>query len=151
MIILNSTKIRKKAYNLCVKVSNFGAFLEAVMEKQILVIDDEPISIRIIKNFLKDEFKVNAVTDGSAAMKYLSKYKPDVILLDYMMPIYDGAHLFEMIQKNKKYEDIPVIVVTGVRDEEKIMDIISRGAKYIIKKPVEKRELLDMINKVLET
>lgn len=120
------------------------------MQKHILIIDDEPISIRIIKNFIGDKYKVSAVTDGSAAMKFLSKYKPDVILLDYMMPIYDGAHLIEMIHSEKQAGNIPVIVVTSVTDPDKLEAIINSGARTIINKPVDKNELLSKLEEALK-
>ena len=117
--------------------------------KNILIIDDEPISIRIIRNYIGDSYKVNAVTDGNAAMKYLSKYKPDGILLDYMMPIYDGAHFFEMLSKNREWSSIPVIVVTGVTDEAKLAAIRETGVKHIVSKPVDKQALLATLAEVV--
>lgn len=119
------------------------------MQKHILIIDDEPISIRIMKNFIGDKYKVSAVTDGSAAMKFLSKYKPDVILLDYLMPIYDGAHLIEMIHKDKDAGSIPIIIVTSVTDPDKLDAMRGNGAKGIINKPVDKDELLNMIEETV--
>ncbi len=117
--------------------------------KNVLIIDDEPISIRVIRNYIGDKYKVSAVTDGSAAMKYLSKYKPDAILLDYMMPIYDGAHLLEMIKNNKDNTDIPVIVVTGVSEERRLEPMKKCGVRYILNKPVEKDSLMNLLGEVL--
>ena len=117
--------------------------------KSVLIIDDEPISIRVIRNYIGEKYKVNAVTDGSAAMKYLSKYKPDVILLDYLMPIYDGAHLLEMIKNNKENADIPVILVTGVSEEKRLETVRKSGVRYILNKPVEKESLMSLLNEVL--
>lgn len=119
------------------------------MNKQILIIDDEPISIRIIKNYIGDRYKLNAVTDGSAAIKYLSKYKPDVILLDYMMPIYDGAHMMEILKRNKATADIPVIVVTGLADEERLETVRKLGAYDIVKKPIDKEVLISSIESII--
>ena len=119
------------------------------MNKQILIIDDEPISIRIIKNYIGDKYKLNAVTDGSAAIKYLSKYKPDVILLDYMMPIYDGVHLMEILKKNAATADIPVIVVSGLADEERLETMRELGAYDIVKKPIDKDVLISSIEKII--
>lgn len=102
--------------------------------KHILVVDDEPIMLRTISNWLNDLFIVSVAKSGAAALQYLSKETPDLILLDYNMPVCDGIQTLKMMRAEENLKDIPVFFLTGVDDVElvkKALELKPQG--YILK------------------
>jgi len=112
--------------------------------KHILIVDDEPIMLRTISNWLNDLFVVSVAKSGAAALQYLSKNKPDLILLDYEMPVCDGVQTLKMIRAEENLRDIPVFFLTAVDDVELVKKALelkpqgyilkSRGADHLIYK-----------------
>ena len=83
-------------------------------------------------------------------MKSIGKKRPDLILLDYEMPVCDGRQTLEMIRADDEISDIPVIFLTGVNDREHIEPILAlRPAGYLLKPPVQER-ILEAIKKALQ-
>ena len=106
----------------------------AVVEKHILIIDDDPVYAKTVRGWLKDEYRVDIVTAGMQAITFLTRKKVDMILLDYEMPITDGPQVLEMIRQEPNLADIPTIFLTGVDS----MQAVSRAAHlkpegYILK------------------
>lgn len=84
------------------------------------------------------------------ALSYLNRNKPDLILLDYLMPGIDGRKTLEMIRSTEGLEDIPVIFLTGVSDKNTVMECINLKPEGYILKPVNKDELIEKVDKVLK-
>ncbi|WP_135075127.1 two-component system response regulator [Terasakiella sp. SH-1] len=107
------------------------------MKQTVLVVDDTPLNIDLLKDALGDEYKVIAATSGVTAIKLAcGKQMPDLILLDVMMPQIDGYEVCETLKKNPLTAKIPVIFVTAlekVEDEEKGLML---GAVDYITKPI---------------
>lgn len=103
----------------------------------ILVVDDNPDNIDVLTGILRPYYKVKASTSGALALKIASaKHKPDIILLDIMMPEMDGYEVCTLLKKNPITQNIPVIFVTAkteVADEKKGFEL---GAVDYITKPV---------------
>ena len=119
--------------------------VEEAAKKKILAVDDNGPTLRVIKAMLSSEYEVTIVNSGMNAMKFLGKDKPDLILLDYDMPVCDGRQVLEMIRADDEIKDIPVVFLTGVNDREHIEPILAmRPAGYILK-PLDKKKLLDTI------
>ena len=107
-------------------------------KKQILVVDDSGPVLRTIKSMLEDIYDVKIVNSGMNAMKSIGKSRPDLILLDYEMPVCDGRQTLEMIRADDEIADIPVVFLTGVNDREHIEPILKlRPAGYMLKPPVK--------------
>jgi len=105
-----------------------------VEPKHILVIDDEPVMLRTISNWLNDLFIVSVAKSGTAALQYLTKEIPDLILLDYEMPVCDGIQVLKMIRAEDQLKNIPVFFLTAVDDRElvqKALELKPQG--YILK------------------
>ncbi|MCL1877629.1 MAG: response regulator [Defluviitaleaceae bacterium] len=105
------------------------------MRHKILVVDDVQTNLDLLEGILEDTYDVVAVDSGAKALEILPDAKPDLILLDLSMPEMDGFELLESIRRNKHYESIPVIFVTGSDDvysEEKGLRL---GAVDYITKP----------------
>ncbi|MEI6206499.1 MAG: HD domain-containing phosphohydrolase [Desulfuromonadales bacterium] len=102
----------------------------------VLVVDDTPENIDILKGLLSAEFNVKIATNGANALSIAELAQPDVILLDIMMPGMDGYEVCECLKKNRKTLDIPVIFVTAlgeISDEEKGFNV---GCVDYLTKPI---------------
>ena len=93
------------------------------MKKRILVVDDSGAMLRSVKGWLEDKYQVILANSGTMAIKYLAIRKPDLILLDYEMPICDGKQVLEMIRSEVEFSDIPVMFLTNKSDKESVMSV----------------------------
>lgn len=86
-------------------------------KKRVLLVDDEPDLISLLKKrFKKEGFDTEVAYDGIEAMEKIEANPPDAIVLDVMMPEKDGYQVCSELKKNVKYEDIPVLMLTAVAD-----------------------------------
>ena len=69
--------------------------------KHILIVDDDKNMLKLLKMFLEDDYQVTIVESGKQALDYIINHTPDLILLDYMMPLFDGPHVMEIIRKRE--------------------------------------------------
>lgn len=118
--------------------------------KHILVVDDNPIVLKLIRAYLQDDYKVSVVNSGKIAVEFLLKYKPDLILLDYMMPLYTGVTVLKIIRSKPDTQDIPVFFLTGKTDLETVSECLALHPAGYIVKPVAKNALLEKIKKYFE-
>ena len=121
------------------------------MEKKILIIDDEEDFCYFVKKNLEaiSDYEIIIATKGKKGMQIARKEKPDLILLDIMMPGIDGFEVLKRLKGNEKTQNIPVIMLTAKdEDESKIKAIGSYCEDYIVK-PVENIVLKAKIHKVL--
>ncbi len=110
--------------------------------KHILIIDDDLNTLKTLRYYLQDTYKVTVVNSGKVAVDFLLKYMPDLILLDYLMPMFNGAAVLKIIKSREATKDIPVYFLTGQTDRETVIECLSlKPAGYIIK-PVAKDALL---------
>lgn len=115
--------------------------------RHILIIDDDVNMLKTLRYYLQDAYKVTVINSGKAAVDFLLKYTPDLILLDYMMPMYNGAAVLKIIKSREATKDIPVYFLTGQTDKTTVMECLSlKPAGYIVK-PVAKDALLDKMAK----
>lgn len=118
-------------------------------KKLILVVDDNGTALRTMKAMLQDQYEVALAVSGAQAMTSIGKKRPDLILLDYEMPVCDGRMTLEMIRADEDMKDIPVIFLTAVNDRENIEAVLKlKPAGYFLK-PAEKNRLLSEIDKIL--
>ncbi len=107
---------------------------EKEIKKQILVVDDSGAALRNIKGWLEDKYHVSLANSAAMAIRYLALNRPDLILLDYEMPICDGKQVLEMIRYEKEFADIPVMFLTGRNDKDTVMNVTSlRPEGYLLK------------------
>lgn len=113
--------------------------------KCVLLVDDNALQLRALSEMLKESYDVQLATSGMKALTLIGKRVPDVILLDYDMPMCDGKMTLQMIRELEEAKDIPVIFLTGVRDKEHIKAVIElRPAAYLLK-PASGEMLLEAI------
>ena len=105
------------------------------MEKKIrvLAVDDQQCILELLKQILEDEgFAVTVAADGESGIALLEEIKPDVVLLDIRMPGLDG---YQVLERIRKVSDVPVLMLTGVREENALVHSFDIGANDYICKP----------------
>lgn len=118
--------------------------------KHILVVDDDPEQLMMIKEHLREFYEVTVINGGKNILKVLAKYKVDLILLDYLMPEMDGPEVLKMLREYPEYENIPVVFLTGMSDKDAVIRLIVelKPQGYVLK-PSKKSELVAKIIDVL--
>ncbi len=112
----------------------------------ILIVDDTPTNIDVLLNFLADSgFVISVAPDGNKALKIINQRKPDLILLDVMMPGMDGFELCKQLKDNDATKDIPIIFVTAKVDTSDVLQGFQAGGVDYITKPFEREEVLSRV------
>ncbi|MCP4217676.1 MAG: response regulator [bacterium] len=110
---------------------------------RILMVEDDAGNIQVLGNMLKEKnYKVSVATDGQEALKMLPQCRPDLILLDIMMPKTDGYEVCRQIKASEEFQHIPVIFLTAKAQSEDIVKGFEIGAVDYVTKPFSKAELL---------
>lgn len=117
--------------------------------KHILIIDDDPLMLKSIKNQLQGIYDVATAINGKIALKFLSNKHTDLILLDYEMPVETGPDILKKIRENPDSKDIPVIFLTGIMERDKIEKALSLKPQGYLLKPVDHTKLLETIQNFL--
>jgi len=102
----------------------------------VLIVDDEPVNLKVLNNILKAQYKLTFAKSGADALRLIEKEKPDLILLDVMMPEMTGYEVCEHLKKQTQYKTIPIIFVTALNDAVDEAKGLNIGAVDYISKPV---------------
>ncbi|MBU2923617.1 two-component system response regulator [Colwellia sp. 4_MG-2023] len=105
-------------------------------KQNVLVVDDEPTNLKVLNNILSDTYKLTFAKSGEEALRLIKKDKPDLILLDVMMPGMTGYEVCETLKGDPSYKSIPIIFVTALNDTEDEAKGLNLGAVDYIAKPV---------------
>lgn len=111
-------------------------------KQNILVVDDDPTYLMLVREWLKGTYKVAMANSGLQAIKWLGKNKADLILLDYEMPVTSGPQVLEMLRSDPDTKLIPVIFLTGHGDKESVMSVVALKPEGYFLKNIEREELL---------
>ena len=107
---------------------------EEHVSRSILIVDDDPTYAKMVRGWIKDQYNINIVTAGMQAIKFLTKNKVDLILLDYEMPVVDGPQVLGMLRSDPDLAGIPVVFLTGINSRESIERVLSlKPSGYILK------------------
>ncbi len=122
------------------------------MPKEILIVDDEP-SIVVPIQFLMEQqgYSVLVAENGEDALDVIYKYKPDLILLDIMLPRIDGYEVCEIVRLNPEYRNVKIIFLTAKGREVEIAKGLALGADAYIIKPFSNTELVAKVKELLDT
>lgn len=118
-------------------------------KKHVLVIDDDPLMLKLIKEHLHEDYNVGLSNNGLTALKFLETKMTDLIILDYEMPGMNGPEVLANLRHNKKTADIPVIFLTGTKDREKVQNALMLKPQGYLLKPIEKDKLMEMIKTLI--
>jgi len=113
------------------------------MNERILIVDDTPANIRILSGILKGKgYQLSVATNGKQALEILERVRPDLILLDVMMPELDGFETCSRIKHSNELKDIPIIFLTAKTETSDIVQGFEIGAVDYVAKPFNTHELL---------
>ena len=120
---------------------------EAESEKpKVLIVDDSLVVQQSISQLLSADYDVSTASSGVAAIRAITLNRPDLVLLDYEMPVCDGRQTLEMLRSEQTFADVPVIFLTGKSNPESVRQVMSlRPAGYLLKtfKPEEIKKKID--------
>lgn len=119
-------------------------------KKKILVVDDSGTMLRNVKGWLEETYQVTLANSGAMAIKYLATNRPDLVLLDYEMPIVDGKQVLEMIRSENEFSDIPVIFLTNKGDKETILNVMALKPQGYLLKTMEPEMIVKSIDNFFE-
>lgn len=123
-----------KADNAMVEIANYLKNNEAGGRRKVLVVDDSNVVRHAMKELLGRDYDVSMAPSGLSAIRSMILDRPDLVLLDYEMPVCDGKQVLEMIRAEKEFADIPVIFLTGTANKEHIQKVVAlKPAGYLLK------------------
>jgi CheY-like chemotaxis protein len=124
----------------------FGKIAQGDFKKSILIVDDDPSYVGLVREWLKTDYKVSMAASGLQAIKWLVKNKVDLILLDFEMPVTSGPQVLEMLRSEPDTSLIPVIFLTGKGDKESVMEVVALKPEGYLLKTITKEKLLNEVN-----
>ena len=139
------------AVQLSEEIDKLASSEKKVEAKHILIVDDSGTMLNTIKGWLQDDYRIFLANSAANALTFLGRNKPDLVLLDYEMPICSGPQLLEMMRNDPEIADVPVIFLTGHDDAESVKSVLAlKPSGYLLKsRPKEeiKRAIADFFAK----
>jgi len=126
------------------------ATLLPARRRRILVVDDEFLNVRIVKEHLSGPYEIDSALSGHDALMMLQHDKPDLIILDLMMPIMTGFELCQRIREKYSMDELPIVILTAKNRVEDLVKGLNLGANDYISKPFSKEELKVRVGKQFE-
>ncbi len=130
-------------------VDSIQSYLEdpkRISKKKVLVVDDSGAMLRNVKGWLEGKYQVALANSGAMAIKYLSMDRPDLVLLDYEMPVLDGRQVLQMMRGEMEFADIPVIFLTSKSDKQSVVDVMSLKPEGYLLKTLPPAEIVKTID-----
>ena len=121
-------------------------------KKKVLVVDDDAEIVELISDILTRDgrFEIRTASSGYEAGMATQQFRPDLILLDYMLPDVNGNVVCQTIRSNPEFENTRIIIVSGVIKQEEIDQLLRSGAQEFIKKPFSISELTEKVDGALQ-
>lgn len=114
--------------------------------KHVLVVDDSGTMLTTIKGWLQGKYRVTILNSAMNALTFLATQRPDLILLDYEMPVCTGAQFLEMMRTNPATSDIPVIFLTGKDDAETVRKVLALKPLGYMLKSLPREEIVGRVD-----
>ena len=126
-------------------------YAELIQSARIAIVDDEEINIEVVQGHLEAEGyqQFYRTTDSSSAMAMIQQTKPDLVLLDVMMPVVSGLDILASMRASKSLSSIPVIILTATTNEDTKLRALALEASDFLAKPVDASELALRVRNVL--
>lgn len=116
-------------------------------EYKILIVDDVSSNVLLMKALLgKEKYNLLSAMSGIEALDCIARERPDLVLLDVMMPGMDGFEVAQRLREDEKYKDIPIIFLTALDDSQSVVKGFKIGGNDFISKPFKKEELMIRIS-----
>lgn len=119
--------------------------------RHILLVDDDVTFLRMMQDWLSMKYRITSVKSGMQAITYIATHTPDLILLDYDMPITLGSQILEMIRSEPNSACIPVIFLTGKNDRDTVMKVMQLKPDGYLLKSMSHEEIIAAIDTFFET
>lgn len=122
------------------------------MAKKILIIEDDPLMIKLYtETFAEENYEIDSAPDGSTGLVKAKAVKPDLILLDVMLPKANGLEVLDKLKIDPETQKIPVVILTNHVNDKDAKEALEKGAvKYIPKAKYEPREILYMVKQIIK-
>jgi len=121
-------------------------------KRKILIVDDDEEIVELMVDVLSRDgrFEIKTASSGYDAGIMTEQFRPDLVLLDYMLPDVNGNIVCRTIRSNPRFQNIRIIIISGVVNASEIEDLLAAGAEEFIRKPFDIVELVDKIAGVLQ-
>ncbi len=120
-----------------------------VMAKKVLIVDDEPDIIEIISyNLVKEGYEVSSAKNGLEALDKTNSFKPDLLILDIMMPKMNGIEVCKILRSKPEYNETLIILLTALSDETSQIKGLETGADDYLNKPISPKVLVTRVNAI---
>ena len=121
-------------------------------KRKVLIVDDDAEIVELLVDVLTRDgrFETKTASSGYEAGIATQRFRPEVILLDYMLPDVNGNVVCQTIRKNPEFENVKIIIVSGVVKQDEIEQLLKSGAEDFIRKPFDVAELTGKITAVLQ-
>ena len=121
-------------------------------KRRVLIVDDDEDLVELIADHLDRDgrFEVRTANNGFDAGMMVKEYRPDIIVLDVMLPDINGKEVCQRVRGDKTMEDVRIICISGMVEEDKVADLREAGANDFMHKPFEVEKLIDRICELLE-
>jgi excisionase family DNA binding protein len=121
-------------------------------KRKVLIVDDDAEIVELISDILSREggFEIRTASSGYEAGMITQQFRPDLILLDYMLPDVNGNVVCQTIRKNPEFENTRIIIVSGVIKQDEIDQLLRAGAQEFLHKPFNVSELVEKVNSALQ-
>ena len=121
-------------------------------KRKILIVDDDPEILELLVDvFTRDgRFETRTAASGYDAGIATEQFRPDMIILDYMLPDVNGNIVCRTIKSNPDFINIKIIIVSGVVNQEEVQDLLNAGAEDFLQKPFNITELIDRVAGILQ-
>ncbi len=119
--------------------------------RRVLVVDDDEQIVELFQDLLGEDgrFEVRAATTGYDAGMLTESFRPDLIILDYMLPDINGNVVCDRVRRNESLTETKILIVSGVVNQDEVKGLLDSGADGFIKKPFDVRTLMDTITNLL--
>ncbi len=124
---------------------------ENVTKAKVMVVDDDAGTLRNIKSLLSDMYDVVVTNSERKALEIIGMENPDLVLLDYEMPLMKGPETMRHIREKRGFENIPIVFLTGVNDRAQITAALAMKPTGYLLKPVNKDKLLNTVLEALNS
>ncbi len=121
-------------------------------KRKILIVDDDSEIVELLEDVLERDgrYEIKTASSGYEAGMATEKFRPELILLDYMLPDVNGNVVCQAIRRNPEFENIKIIIISGVVKQDEIAQLLKSGAEDFVRKPFNITELTDKISAVLQ-
>ena len=120
------------------------------MAKKILIADDEPNIVTSLEFLLsRAGFELRVARDGQAALTAVEEFRPDLVLLDVMMPLLSGFEVCQSIRANAAWQGVKILMLTAKGREAEVSKGLALGADAYVSKPFSTKALLERVNELL--